>query len=157
VLVTLLVGAAAIASIWWTILLGQSQRLALSLPKLNKRAQELGLVSDPILRDLTCLRLSSICRGVDHQLPMNARIFVSGMIGRENRFRLGYLFFMQNYLYPRRLEVSKDGKVDSRKGWFEGTPCDSEEELRKLGFDFLFRMKSDQTIEIVPLTTKEAR
>jgi len=126
-----------------------------TLSELNQRATMLAQVNDPIQRDSYCVPLSAYGRALDRALPREARIFLSGMISKDNGTRTGYYFFLCNYLFPRTVDVSLDGKTVYHEGWFEGIPCDSPDELRTNGFDLLLRMATNSNnIEIIPLTPK---
>ena len=62
----------------------------------------LGNESDPIKRDSMCIPLSALGRSVDAQIPTNARVFMTGMLGPENAGKLGYFYFLRNYLVSTR-------------------------------------------------------
>ena len=123
------------------------------LSALNQRATMLRKVSDPIDRDRLCIPLSAYGRMLDRALPKTARVFMSGMLGETNGPKLGYYYFLRNYLFPRDVEISLDRMASFNGQWFDGTPCDSPEELRTNGFDILLRDSGSGAFQLIPLTT----
>ena len=103
--------------------------------------------------------LTALSRAYAQMLPENARIFLSGMVGKENTSRGGYYFFLRNYLFPRELEISL-GKpatyVSDDTAWMDGIDCTDPEVLRTNGFDLFLRFSSDNNITPIPLTAKGA-
>jgi len=99
--------------------------------------------------------LAALSRAYDQMLPKNARIFLSGMVGKENTSRGGYYFFLRNYLFPRDLEISL-GKpatyISDDEAWMDGIDCTDPEVLRTNGFDLFLRFGSDNSITPIPLT-----
>ena len=155
--VTLLIGVTAIGLAWPQVFPGPDQANEMTLPNLNQRASQLEQITNLVQRDSYCVPLSAYGRALDRALAPDARVFLSGMLGKEKGGRGGYYFFLRNYLFPREVDISLGDKAIFHDGWFEGTPCDSPDELRTNGFDLLLRMatNSDQ-IEIIPLTPKGA-
>ena len=153
-LVTLLIGTTAVCLAWPQIFPGPDQANEATLPNLNKRVPMLRQADYPIRRDSLCVGLSAYGRSLDRALPKDARIFFSGMIGKDNGSRGGYYFFLRNYLFPREVEVSLDGKAVYLEGWFEGIPCDSPAVLQTNGFDLLLKFQPNNNIDIIPLTAK---
>ena len=153
-LVTLLIGATAICLAWTQIFPGTGQDNPESLPNLNKRAAMLRQIDDPIRRDSFNGGFNAFARQLDRTLPKDARIFVSGMLGRNNASQVGYYFILRNYLFPRTVEISSDGKPVFYEGWFEGIPCDSPAELKANGFDLLLGFSTNSTLQVIPLTPK---
>jgi hypothetical protein len=153
ILVTLLVGMTAVWLAWPQVFPGPEQANEPTLPNLNQRASALRQITDPVKREY--ISMSAYGRALDRALAPDARVFLSGMIGKDNGPRGGYYFFLRNYLFPRTVEISLDGKTVYHEAWFEGVPCDSPDELRTNGFDLLLLMatNSDQ-IKIIPLTQK---
>jgi hypothetical protein len=126
-----------------------------TLSELSQRATLLAQVTNPIQRDSYCVPLSAYGRALDHALPMDARIFFSGMIGKDNGPRSGYYFILRNYVFPRIMDISLDEKVVCHEGWFEGIPCDSPDVLRTNGYDLLLLLPTNSNqIQIIPLTPK---
>ena len=154
-LVTLLIGVMAVWLAWPQVFPGPDQANEITLPNLNQRASALRQTTDPVERDKFCVPLSAYARALDRALPPDARVFLSGMVGKDNGPRGGYYFFLRNYLFPREVEISLDGKAVYHEGWFEGVPCDSPAELRTNGFDLLLLMPTNSNeIQIIPLTQK---
>ena len=155
--ITLLIGMLA-------VVLVANQKLYLkynsdmALPVLDRRVTVLRKITDPVERDFLCIRESSGVRRLDRVLSPDARVFVSGMIGETNGSIAGYYFFLRNYLFPRDVQISLGGKtIFHEEGWFEGTPCESPEELRMNGFDLLIRYRCNTNkVELIVLTPKGA-
>ena len=155
--ITLLIGALA-------IVLVANQKLYLkynsdmALPVLDRRVTILRKITDPTERDPLCISRISSVRRLDHVLSPDARVFVSGMIGETNGPMTGYYFFIRNYLFPRDVQISLGSEIIfHEKGWIEGTPCDSPEELRMNGFDLLIRYGRDNKTneaKLIVLTPK---
>lgn len=155
VLVTVLIGVTAIWLAWPQVFPGPDQANEPTLPNLDQRVSQLRQITDPVKRDSMCIPLSAYGRALDRALAPDARVFLSGMIGKDNGGRGGYYFFLRNYLFPRTVEISLDGRAVFHEGWFEGIPCDSPAELRTNGFDLLLLMPTNSNnIEIIPLTQK---
>jgi len=156
-LVTLLIGTMAVCLVWPQIFPGPERANEPTLSNLDQRATALEQITNPVERDKYCIPLSAYARALDRALPPDARVFLSGMIGKEKGPRGGYYFFLRNYLFPRDVEISLDGKAIYHEGWFEGVPCDSPAELRTNGFDVLLLMATNSdNIQIIPLTDKGA-
>jgi hypothetical protein len=152
--VTLLVGATAIWLAWPQFFPGPEQANEMTLPNLSRRASFLRHIADPVERDKYCVPLSSFGRALDRALPPDARVFFSHMTGETNGPKLGYYFFLRNYLFPREVQISLGDKaIFHETGWFEGTPCDSPAELQTNGFDLLVRYGTNG-FTLVPLTPK---
>ena len=113
-------------------------------------------VEDPIRRDSFNGGFNAFARQLDQKLPRDARIFLSGMIGKNNESQVGYYFVLRNYLFPRTVAISLDEKPVFHDGWFEGIPCDSPGELRTNGFDLLLGFSTNNTLRVIPLTQKGA-
>ena len=111
-------------------------------------------VDDPIRRDSFNGGFSAFARQLDQKLPRDARVFLSGMIGKNNEPQIGYYYVLRNYLFPRTVAISLDEKPVFQEGWFEGIPCDSPGELRANGFDLLLMFSTNNTLRVVPLTQK---
>lgn len=124
----------------------------LSLSCLNKRANVLSKIADPVKREHYCVGLSAMCRRLDRTLAPDARIYISDVLGQTNISNGGYYFFFKNYLFPRDVEISIDTNAICTDNGFAGTPCDSPDELRARGFDLLIRC--DQGFKFIPLSRK---
>jgi hypothetical protein len=126
-----------------------------ALLALSQRAARLRQVSDPVERDRLCTPLAAYGRALDRTLAPEARVFVSGILGKENGTRIGVFYFLRNYLFPRTVEISRDGRPQFHESWFEGVPGDSPDQLRADGFDVLVRFAPDgKRLETVPLTKR---
>jgi hypothetical protein len=160
--VTVLVGAMSVWLTWPQVFPGPEPAkqptlpsLNQPLPSLNQRVAMLRQITDPIERDKRCTQFSAYGRTLDHVLPPDARVFLSGILGKDHGSRLRIFYFLRNYLFPRDVEISLDEKAIFHEWWFEGVPSDSPEELRTKGFDLLLLMPTDSdTIKSIPLTTK---
>lgn len=147
-----LIGIVALCLAWPQVFPPPDQENQLNLPNLDKRAAMLRQISDPVMRDRLCIGLSYEGRALDRALPPNARIFLTGMLGPTNAGGLGYYYFLRNYLFPRDVEISLNGKVTYNAQWFDGVPCDSPEVLKSNGFDLLLGFPNNQ-LQLLPLTT----
>lgn len=155
-LVTLSVGIVALSMVAAQFPLGTKPRSEPTLSTLEQRAEMLQKISDPIQRDSYCIPLSAYGRALDRALDTNARVFFSGLIGRENAGALGYYYFLQNYLFPRDVEISLDGRpIFENEGYFDGIPCDSPSVLRAKGFDLMIRSGTNG-LQLIPLTERGA-
>src|ERR1051325_6496732 len=81
---TLLIGAMAAALSWPQIFPSAAQANEPTLPNLSKRADTLRQISDPLRRDQMCIGLSAYGRALDKAISKDARVFMSGAIGKEN-------------------------------------------------------------------------
>jgi hypothetical protein len=131
--------------------------LNLTLPSLDRRVATLRKVADPVERDKLCTPSSAYARALDRVLQPDARIFLSGVVGMDNAAKMRAYYFLRNYLFPRSVEISLDGRAVFHEWWFEGVPCDSPEELRAKGFDLLLLMpKRGTDIQMMSLSNKGA-
>jgi hypothetical protein len=153
-LVTLLIGTTAVCLAWTQIFPGSGRDNKETLPNLDRRVAMLRRVDDPIRRDSFNGGFSAFARQLDRTLPKDARIFLSGMLGKNNASQVGYYFVLRNYLFPRTVAISLDEKPVLQEGWFEGIPCDSPGELRTNGFDLLLIFSTNNTLRVVRLTQK---
>ena len=153
-LVTLLIGTTAACLVWPQIFPGSGPDNEATLPILDKRVTMLRQVDDPVRRDSFNGGFSAFARQLDRTLPKDARIFISGMLGKNNASQVGYYFVLRNYLFPRTVAISLDEKPVLQEGWFEGIPCDSPGELRTNGFDLLLGFSTNNTLRVIPLTQK---
>lgn len=151
---TALAGALSVSVLWPRIFPGAGTTDDV-LGALGQRATMLRQVSDPVERDRLCTPLAAYCRALDRSLVPEARVFVSGILGKENGTRIGVFYFLRNYLFPRTVEISRDGRPQFHETWFEGVPGDSPEQLRADGFDVLVRFAPDgKRLEKVALTQR---
>jgi hypothetical protein len=130
--------------------------LEFSLAYLDDRATKLEAITNWIERDSHCIGLSAMGREFDAGLGTNARVFVAGMLGPTNAGKAGYYYFLKNYLFPRDVEVSLDGKSPSDSHGIHGVPCDSPDVLRSNGFDVMIEF-NDNRPKVIPLTPKAFR
>jgi hypothetical protein len=125
----------------------------LSLSNLDQRVPFLESITNWVQRDRACVPLSAMGRELDAALPPDARVFVSGMLGPTNVSKAGYYYFLKNYLFPRDVDISLDGKSYGSNDGFYGVPCDSPDVLRSNGFDLMIQF-TDNRPELIPLTPK---
>lgn len=118
----------------------------------NRRALILANPSNPANREFEPSVVTY--RRLDRQIPPDARVFFSGMIGKEKNRRLYHYFFARTYLFPREVEISLDGKAVYHTTGFEGVDCQSEDQLRTNGFDVMLHFAPDGKVVAVPLTQK---
>ena len=152
--VTLLVGTLAAGLAWPQVFPGPEHADEANLPNLSKRATMLQGVTDPIQRDQLCIGLSAYGRQLDRIIPKDAHVFLSGVVGKEHGGKLGYYYFLRNYLFPREVEISIDRKAVFLAEGFEGRDAQSVEELRASGFDLLLKIGEGDRISITPLTER---
>jgi hypothetical protein len=126
----------------------------LALPATNRRVALLRQATDPVKRDALCIPMSAYGRKLDRALDPQARVFVSGMLGKTNLSRMGYYCFLRNQLFPREVQISLDGKPVFRGGWYDGIPCDSAEELQARGYDLLMRPGTNDSVELISLSRR---
>jgi hypothetical protein len=100
--------------------------------------------------------LSALGRQLDQVLNPNARVFVADMLGPTNASSTGYYYFLKNYLFPREVAISLDGKATSTATGFMGIPGDSPEIIKSNGFDVVVRF-GDNGPQVIPLTTNAVR
>jgi hypothetical protein len=153
-LVTTVVGIVACGLVLAELAPAPSLEGKVKLSALNQRLAVLRQIDDPIKRDSYCVPLSAYSRALDRAIDKDARIFVSGMVGKENAGRGGYLYFLRNYLFPRDIEISLGRPAVFDNEWRDGTDCDSPEMLRTNGFDLLLRFGTNDNISIIPLTER---
>jgi len=125
------------------------------LSALSRRAATLAGIDDPVERDRLCTPLAARARSLDRELPNDTRVFLSGVVGLGFERRLHVYYFLRNYLFPRPVEISLDGKARFHEWWFDGVPCDSADELRARGFDVQLRFAGDGRsldVDVVPLS-----
>ena len=128
----------------------------LSICKLNRRIRALESCQDLSERDMLCLPLSATARALDRKLNPTACIFVDGALGNDEPDSRTFYFFLQNYLFPRDVEISVDGKAYVSGFEFKGMPFRSLDQLETNGFDALVRQESNGTIDVTPLSAKGA-
>jgi hypothetical protein len=152
IFVTLLTGIVAAGLVAMQFHYAQDPTSQLALVNLDKRADMLQEVTDPVQRDRMCIPLSAYGRALDRALPKDARVFVMGIVGKTNGGSMGYYYFLKNYLFPRDVEISLSD-VFYHEGWVVGVPCNSTEVLKTNGFDLAIRSVNNQ-MQLIPLTPK---
>jgi hypothetical protein len=125
----------------------------LSLSNLDQRVRFLESITNWVQRDSYCVPLSAFSRELDVRLAPDARIFVAGMLGPTNFSKTGYYYSLKNYLFPRHVEISLDGRAVIGNDAFYGVPCDSPDVLRSNGFDLMIQF-TDNGPNLIPLTPK---
>jgi hypothetical protein len=151
---TLLVGCAA----FWMV---ASQYTFAQIPadvnvsviNLNARVLLLEDITNWCDRDAYCIPLAADARMVDTTLDPHARVFVSGMLGPTNAPKLGFYYFLRNYLFPREVAISLDGKAVPESYGFSGVPCDSKSVLKTNDFDLLVEVINNE-LKLTPLTKR---
>ena len=133
-------------------IMGNNDRL--SLWKLNQRINLLISCPGPIERDTLCLPLSAMARTLDKRLNPTARVFVGGALGTNQPQNRTLYCFLQNYLFPRDVEISLDGKSYVSGVEFAGVPFQSLDELETNGFDVLVHLSANDDLDVIPLTSK---
>jgi hypothetical protein len=124
-----------------------------TLSMLDQRVAMLKKVKDPIKRDSLCVPLSAYGRALDKAIAKDANVFFAGLVGKTNGGKLGYYYFLQNFLFPRRLELSFGTNATFHCEYFDGVDCESADQLRTNGFDLLIKYGA-QGLQLVPLTDK---
>ncbi len=151
--VTILVMIFAAALVWPQLGEPQDPNNQMMLANLNDRVALLESATNWVQRDEMCVPLSAYARELDQSLKPGARVFLTGMLGETNAPALGYYFFLRNYLFPRYVGISLDGKaVFTENSGFYGVPCDSPAVLKTNGFDLMIQYANNQ-MQLVPLTT----
>jgi hypothetical protein len=128
-----------------------------TLSRLFRYASLLQSVTNCVQRDSLCLPLSAYCRNVAEQLPPGARVFMSPMLGPENGGKLGYYYFMANYLFPREVAISMDRGPSFVGDYYLGRNPTNAEELIQAGYHFAFDIGRDDKISVVPLARLPAQ
>lgn len=129
---------------------------AQNLSNLDQRVHFLEQITNRIQRDQYCIPLSALGRQLDAAIAPDAKVFMTGMLGPTNSGSLGYYYFLRNYLFPRHLQISLDGKAINTRDGFLGVPCDSPDILKSNGFDVMIQFTNGQIQQIIPLTPKAA-
>jgi hypothetical protein len=121
----------------------------------QERATMLGNETDPIKRDSMCIPLSAFGRSIDAQIPTNARVFLGGMLGKENAGNLGYFYFLSYYLFPREVAISLgQPPIYNLAGVANGRNPASLDELTRAGYDLVLQLGPDghwESRELKPL------
>ena len=106
----------------------------------QQRATMLGTTTDPIQRDSMCIPLSAFGRSIDAQIPTNARVYLTGMLGPEGSGNLGYFYFLTYYLFPREVAISLgQPPVYDLAGVAQGRNPTNFDELAQAGYDLVLQ------------------
>lgn len=136
-------------------------RARITVPLLYQRAEMLNGISDPCQRDSMCIPLNAFARNLDMRLPLDTKLYLPGMLGKENPIKHGYYFSLQMYLHPRRIDISTDGKPRRCDGYYEGRDPKSDDELKQMGYHLLIAFdpkgKTDfrQLLPFPPVSDKD--
>ena len=110
----------------------------------QQRATMLAAEADPIKRDSMCIPLSAFGRSIDTQIPTNARVYMSGILGPEGSGNLGYFYFLTYYLFPREVALSLGQRpVYNLSGAVQGHSPASFDELAQAGYDLVLQPMPD--------------
>lgn len=153
-LATLLVGCAAFSMVAAQYFFAQNPNAVnVSVINLNARVLLLEQVTNWSERDSMCIPLAADARTLDTTLDPKARVFLAGVLGPTNASKLGFYYFLRNYLFPRDVDISLDGKPVPESYGFSGVPCDSESVLKTNGFDLMIQIIDNQ-LKLTPLTKR---
>jgi hypothetical protein len=124
--------------------------------QLNRLATKLGQEPDPVQREkLTPGEDPGVgagYRAIDARCPANARLFLAGMLGRENFSQIGYYRYLTYYLFPREVAISLGETPALHLDWVEGRSPSSAEEVRQAGYDYVMEFAAGQTrLMVTPL------
>ena len=126
---------------------GQANYGVYSYSQFQERATMLGNETNPIKRDALCIPLSALGRSIDAQIPTNARVFLAGMLGKENAGELGYYYFLNYYLFPREVAISLGQSPTYTLTGFTGRNPTSLDELKQAGYDLVLEPAPDGHME----------
>lgn len=152
-IVTLAVGLVALALVGPQLAASSNPGNRTTLSMLDQRVGMLRPISDPVKRDAYCIPLSAYGRALDRAIDKDARVFFSGLVGKTNGGKAGYFYFLQNHLFPRRVDISLGTNATFHCEYFEGVGCDSADVLRSNGYDLMIQYGADG-IQLLPLTQK---
>ena len=133
---------------------GGGGKTEFSLRQLSQRATTLENTTNPVDRDILCLPMTAFARSLDKQLPPDAKIFISGVLGPNVPEKAALYCVLRNYLFPREVEISADGRAVQAGSGFGGVPYASKEALQTNGFDVLVELNPDQTVSMFALSPK---
>ena len=120
------------------------------LRAMHKRATALGRMANPIERDRYCIPLSAMGRMLNQQIPADAKLFVTGILGHERQGNGGFYYSLQNYLYPRVLEMSVAGSGRFEMTGFGGVAPTSDVQLASMGYSVDIALPVTDQASIVP-------
>jgi hypothetical protein len=107
------------------------------------------VIAHPEIRDFVNL---DFLRELDRQLPPDARIFFSGMVGPNDH--LAPYYFARSVLFPREVEISLDHKADFQIEGFRGVDCSDPYLLHTNGYDLALMVDKDLHTIAFPITKK---
>jgi hypothetical protein len=113
----------------------------------QERATMLGNETDPVKRDSMCIPLSALGRSIDAQIPTNARVFLAGMLGQENAGKVGYYYFLNYYLFPRKVDISLGQPPIYTSAGYAGRNPASLDELTQSNYDLVLQLAPDGRME----------
>ena len=79
----------------------------------------------------------------DLVLPEDACVFLAGMTGPTNHYKIGYYYWVTYYLFPREVGTSLDHITRLTKDGFLGKTSESDQEILTNGFDVRMDITSD--------------
>jgi hypothetical protein len=130
--------AVAIAAVYMDYFAPSEEHARLTkFAELQTLAHQLAAESDPIKREQLRSAGSEVFRSLDSSNPTNSRVFLAGVLGPENTGRLGFLYFMTYYLFPREVAVSLGEPAKYTLQGMTGHNPQSAEEVGKAGYDLL--------------------
>ena len=150
---TLLVGGAALGLITAQFTWAHNPTCEISLLNLDSRVPLLESATNWVQRENYCVPFAHFARSLDVRLRPDARVFVSGIVGTTNTSESGFYFYLKNYLFPRDVEISLDGKSIAGNDRIYGVPCGSTNVLKARGFDVMIQF-SNNAYDVVALTPK---
>ena len=127
-----------------------------ALWELNRRVKLLQACANPVDRDMFCIPISAMSRALDRGLDPEARVFVANALGTDHPVDLAAYCSLRNYLFPREVEISLDGKAVLVGTGFIGVTCNSPEQLQSNRFDALIEVSSNASFDVIPLSPKGA-
>lgn len=151
-IITILAGLVAAGLVVAQFSYANDPNSMISLSNLDRRAQVLSTISNPVQRDQFGIGLAEEGRQIDAALQPGARVFLTGMTGETNAPAMGFYFFLRNYLFPRDVEISLSNGYFGAVGYY-APGCDSPDVLKSNGFDLMIRFSNNQ-LQFVPLTPK---
>jgi hypothetical protein len=122
-----------------------------TISRLFQRAEFLQSITNCVQRDSVCIPLSAYCRNIAEQLPVETRVFMTHMLGPENGSKLGYYYFMANYLFPREVGISFRTPVTFHGDYYEGSNPTNNSELGQAGYNFAFDLGAGNQIAVAQL------
>ena len=152
----LLVGAVAFGLIAAQFVWASDPKKVISISNLDSRVTLLESATNWVQRESYCIPFAYFARSLDARLQPDARVFVSGAVGATNMSDAGYYFYLKNYLFPRDVEISLDGKSITGRDRFYGIPCSSTNVLKANGFDLMIRLSNNKLPDVISLTPKGA-